>query len=181
MMRIFLVIALLALPFRVFTQVAPYNFSKLDIYSGLSHNQVTAILKDAAGYLWFGTVSGLNRYDGYTCKILRNRQNDSTSLADNYVLSLYELPDEKIWVVTKGGPCIYDTRTERFNVSYSNYLQSLGLPNGTMASISKGNNHRYWFLYDSGLLFGYSAIEKSQAVWSNQSRTENYCCQGNRQ
>lgn len=160
MMRIFLLIALLALPFRVFTQVAPYNFSKLDIYSGLSHNQVTAILKDAAGYLWFGTVSGLNRYDGYTCKILRNRQNDSTSLADNYVLSLYELPDEKIWVVTKGGPCIYDARTERFNISYSNYLQSLGLPNGTMASISKGNNHRYWFLYDSGRLFGYSAIEK---------------------
>ncbi|RBL90488.1 hybrid sensor histidine kinase/response regulator transcription factor [Chitinophaga flava] len=156
MMRIFLFLAMLAAPFRVFAQVANYSFSKLDIYYGLSHNQVTAILKDTEGYLWFGTVSGLNRYDGHTCKILRNRQNDSTSLADNYVLSLYELPDEKIWVATKGGPSIYDTYTERFNANYNGYLKSLGLPDGTLYTITKGCNGRYWFLYENGGLFLYA-------------------------
>ncbi|NML39170.1 response regulator [Chitinophaga sp. G-6-1-13] len=156
MMRIFLFLAVLASPLQVFAQVAPSNFSKLDIYSGLSHNQVTAILKDTEGYLWFGTVSGLNRYDGHTCKVLRNRQNDSTSLADNYVLSLYELPDEKIWVATKGGPCIYDTYTECFRANYNDYLKSLGLPDGTIYNITKGYNGRYWFLYENGSLFLYA-------------------------
>ncbi|MBC9914544.1 response regulator [Chitinophaga varians] len=146
---------MLASPFQVFAQVANYSFSKLDIYNGLSHNQVTAILKDTEGYLWFGTVSGLNRYDGHTCKVLRNRQNDSSSLTDNYVLSLYELPDEKIWVATKGGPCIYDTYTESFHINYGTYLKSIGLPDGAVYSITKGNNGRYWFLYENGSLLLY--------------------------
>lgn len=156
MMRVFLLMAMLALPLQAFAQTAPYNFSKLDIYSGLSHNQVTAILKDTDGYLWFGTVSGLNRYDGYTCKVLRSRQNDSTSLADNYVLSLYELPEEKMWVATKGGPSVYDSRTERFTTNDNAYLKSLGLPAGAMHNITKGHNGRYWFLYENGDLFLYA-------------------------
>ncbi|HVI44666.1 MAG TPA: two-component regulator propeller domain-containing protein [Chitinophaga sp.] len=156
MMRVFLFMAMLTLPFQVFAQAASYNFSKLDIYSGLSHNQVTAILKDTEGYLWFSTVSGLNRYDGHTCKILRNRQNDSTSLADNYVLSLYELPEEKIWVATKGGPCIYDAHTERFHLDCGGYLKSIGLEDSPMYNITKGYNGRYWFLYENGSLFLYT-------------------------
>ncbi|MCW3092605.1 MAG: Two component regulator propeller [Ferruginibacter sp.] len=47
----------------------PYNFSKVDIESGLSHNQVNAIYRDDVGFVWFGTNSGLNRFDGYNFKI----------------------------------------------------------------------------------------------------------------
>lgn len=156
MMRVLLLMAMLALPLQAFAQTAPYNFSRLDIYSGLSHNQVTAILKDTAGYLWFGTVSGLNRYDGYTCKVLRHRQNDSTSLPDNYVLSLYELPDEKMWVATKGGPAVYDIYRECFSTNYNAYLKSLRLPEGSIYNITKGYKGRYWFLYENGDLWLYA-------------------------
>ncbi|QJB31916.1 response regulator [Chitinophaga oryzae] len=168
MMRVFVMMAILALPFQVVAQVAPYNFSKLDIYSGLSHNQVTAILKDTDGFLWFGTVSGLNRYDGYTCKVLRSRQNDSTALTDNYVLSLYELPDEKMWVATKGGPSVYDSHTERFTANANAYLKSLGLPEGNIYNITKGPNGRYWFLYENGDLFLYA---RQQAKKINTNAT----------
>ncbi|MBC9932722.1 response regulator [Chitinophaga qingshengii] len=170
-MRAFFFVAILAFPLQLLAQVAPYNFSKLDIYSGLSHNQVTAILKDTEGYLWFGTVSGLNRYDGHTCKVLRNRQNDSTSLADNYVLFLYELPEEKIWVATKGGPCIYDLHTERFSLNYGRYLQSLGLPDGNIASITKGYNGRYWFLYEDGSLFLYANQQTKKITVNHAAKT----------
>src|SRR5690242_21041594 len=60
-------------------QPVQYPFSHLDISNGLSHNQVTAIIKDAKGFMWFGTASGLNRYDGYTFKVFRHKENDSTS------------------------------------------------------------------------------------------------------
>ena len=144
----------------VFAQSEYYNFSKLNTYTGLSHNQVNAILKDADGFVWFGTMSGLNRYDGYSCRIFRKNYNDSASLPDNNILSLYELPHKKMWVLTTAGPCIYDSYTEKFDADYYGYLQSIGLPSGPVFNIIKGKDGRYWFLYDNLDLFLYSATEK---------------------
>ncbi|THU40130.1 response regulator [Niastella caeni] len=160
-MRLLILIVLPLLPLSVFAQSERYNFSRLDAYTGLSHNQVNAILKDPAGFIWFGTMSGLNRYDGYSCKVYRNQHNDSTSLYDNYVLSLYELPDGKMWVETRKGACIYSSRTEKFIADYYSYLHTLGLPSGQMKNIVKGNNGRYWFLYDNFDLYLYSGAEKT--------------------
>ena len=108
-------IALVLLSLSALTQSTHYNFSRLNTYNGLSHNQVNTILKDPDGFLWFGTMSGLNRYDGYSFKIFSKKHNDSTSLIDNYIFSLYELPDGKLWVTTRGGPCIYSSHTEKFD------------------------------------------------------------------
>jgi ligand-binding sensor domain-containing protein len=51
-----------------------FQFSHLDISRGLSNNQVTGIFKDQKGFLWVGTMSGLNRYDGYQFKYLEIMQ-----------------------------------------------------------------------------------------------------------
>jgi signal transduction histidine kinase/ligand-binding sensor domain-containing protein/DNA-binding response OmpR family regulator len=159
-MRLPVTIVLMVLSLSVFAQSDHYNFSKIDSYTGLSHNQVNAILKDGDGFLWFGTMSGLNRYDGYSCKIFRNNRNDSASLSDNNILALYELPDGKMWVMTREGPCIYNSHIEKFDTGYNNYLQSLGLPSGAIIKIVKGNNGRYWFLYDNLDLYLYSSMDK---------------------
>jgi ligand-binding sensor domain-containing protein len=63
----------------VSAQSENFNFSKLNTYNGVSNNQVNAILKDSEGFLWFGTLSGLNRYDGYSIKIFRKKPGDSSS------------------------------------------------------------------------------------------------------
>jgi signal transduction histidine kinase/ligand-binding sensor domain-containing protein/DNA-binding response OmpR family regulator len=157
----FLFCVLLLLPsFLVFAQSEHYNFYKLDTYTGLSHNQVNTILKDQDGFVWFGTMSGLNRYDGYSCRVFRKNYTDSASLLDNNILSLYELPNRKIWVLTMGGACIYNSATEKFDADDDGYLQSIGLPSGLMANIVKGNNGRYWFLYDNADLYLYSDTDK---------------------
>jgi signal transduction histidine kinase/ligand-binding sensor domain-containing protein/DNA-binding response OmpR family regulator len=153
-------ILLLGLSLSVFSQSDSYNFSKLSIYTGLSHNQVNAILKDADGFLWFGTGSGLNRYDGYSCRVFRKKYNDSSSLLDNSVLSLHELPDGKIWVATNGGGCIYSPHTEKFDANYYLYLQSIGLPASPLNTIVKGNQERYWFLYNNDDLYVYSGTDR---------------------
>src|SRR5215203_832055 len=112
-MRLPVTIVLLLLSLFVCAQSDRYNFSKIDSYTGLSHNQVNAILKDEDGFLWFATISGLNRFDGYSCKIFRNKPNDSASLYDNNIFGLYELPDGKMWIMTREGPCIYNSATEK--------------------------------------------------------------------
>ncbi len=143
-----------------FGQSEYYHFSKLNTYNGLSHNQVSAILKSPDGFLWFGTMSGLNRYDGYSFKVYRNKPNDSTSLNDNSIRSLFALPNGKMWVNTMDGPCIYNAETEKFDADYNKYLQSLGLPAGPVNKIIKGNDGRYWFLYENLDLYMYSDKDK---------------------
>lgn len=167
-MRFCIWIILLLQSLATFAQSEYYNFSRLDIHTGLSHNQVNAVLKDPDGFLWFATMSGLNRYDRYSYRIFRKNHNDSSSLMDNNVLALYELPDRKMWVSTRGGPCIYNPDTEKFDADYYKYLYLLGLPSGTIEHIVKGNNGRYWFLYNDKGLFLYSAADKSAKPFRRQ-------------
>src|SRR5689334_12169013 len=71
-------------------QVNDYPFSRLDIRDGLSDNHVNDIFKDSRGYLWFGTNSGLNRYDGYSCKVYRHEDADPSSLTDDHVSRIFQ-------------------------------------------------------------------------------------------
>ena len=149
-----------------------YNFSKINIENGLSHNQVNAILKDGDGFLWFGTMAGLNRYDGYSFKVFRRQTNDSFSLYNNAIYSLYELPDDKMWVSTGTLPCIYDSYTEKFDPAYPAYLNSLSLPGNPVINIVKGNNGKYWFLYDSLGLYLYSSNDKKGRLFKQNYQSK---------
>ncbi|MEP6614418.1 MAG: two-component regulator propeller domain-containing protein, partial [Mucilaginibacter sp.] len=88
-------LALLFITAAVRAQSNQFQFSHLDISSGLSHNNVTSILKDDKGFMWFGTLSGLNRYDGYKFKIFKHEVNDTTSLDDDYIVSITAGPQNK--------------------------------------------------------------------------------------
>jgi ligand-binding sensor domain-containing protein/signal transduction histidine kinase len=90
------------------------GFERLHSADGLSHNSVYAIMQDRAGFLWFGTVDGLNRYDGYTFTVFRHDHADTTSLSNNLVRALYEDRAGRLWVGTEQGVDRLDGRTGRF-------------------------------------------------------------------
>ena len=48
-----------------FAQQDKIQFDHITTKDGLSSDRVFAILQDACGFMWFGTMEGLNRYDGY--------------------------------------------------------------------------------------------------------------------
>ena len=43
-------------------------FRNLNMSQGISDNHVRSVLKDSYGMMWFVTLNGLNRYDGYRFK-----------------------------------------------------------------------------------------------------------------
>ncbi|MCH9028513.1 MAG: hypothetical protein IH819_02635 [Bacteroidetes bacterium] len=47
-------------------------------------------MKDSRGFMWFGTKSGLNKYDGYEFVIYKNKPFDSTSISNNQIQSTFE-------------------------------------------------------------------------------------------
>ena len=64
--NIFLLLALaLNLPVNLFCQQTEFRVTNYDETKGLQSSVITAMLQDSRGYLWFGTVDGLCRFDSY--------------------------------------------------------------------------------------------------------------------
>lgn len=134
------------------------EFNRIDISQGLSNNQVKSILKDSKGFLWFATMSGLNRYDGYQFKVFRHKLRDSASLIDDNIIRVFEGPDNKIWVDTHSGYNIFDPVTESVDRDFAAYSKKLGLPNAPITNMVKGINGDYWFLMAKQSLFKYNSL-----------------------
>jgi len=118
-----------------------YIFSHLSAANGLSNNHITTIYKDAKGFMWFGTISGLNRYDGYQFKIFKQSQRDTTSIVDNYIEQVFEGPNGKLWIECRAGEYnIYDPATDRFDRNYVAFLRKWHLPDSRPLHIIKGQN-----------------------------------------
>ncbi len=64
-----------------------YTITKrlLSIEDGLASHEVFCGLQDRAGFMWFGTRNGLNRYDGKNCLLFTRQRNN---LQDNKVVQL---------------------------------------------------------------------------------------------
>jgi signal transduction histidine kinase/ligand-binding sensor domain-containing protein/DNA-binding response OmpR family regulator len=86
----------------------------IGINQGLSNNSVRCILRDHKGFMWFGTFDGLNRYDGYSFRVFRNKVNDSTSLINPFIYALNEDHEGRLWIGTRRGLSIYNSLTDKF-------------------------------------------------------------------
>jgi serine phosphatase RsbU (regulator of sigma subunit)/ligand-binding sensor domain-containing protein len=86
-----------------FSRQSNLRFERLSLDQGLSQSIVRVIWKDRKGFMWFGTESGLNRYDGYEFKVYMHDPFDSTSIAENNILSLAEDQSGALWIGTANG------------------------------------------------------------------------------
>jgi signal transduction histidine kinase/ligand-binding sensor domain-containing protein/DNA-binding response OmpR family regulator len=121
----FLMIMLVYASFSINAQHA-YFFKHLTINQGLSNNQITCIFRDSKGFMWFGTNSGLNRYDGITFKIFTHSETDISSIVDNSIISIQEDFQNNLWVLTSLGYTIYSPESETFVNPANRYLKDLG-------------------------------------------------------
>lgn len=102
-----------------------YQFKHLEVSDGLSNNSVNTICKDRDGFMWFGTTTGLNRYDGYTFKIYQHAENDPGSLPDNYITDIVEIPDGRFWVNTGRGYVLFDKEQDCFITDVTGFMKNL--------------------------------------------------------
>lgn len=138
-----------------YSQSNNYVFSHLDFANGLSNNHVTSIYKDAEGFMWFGTMSGLNRYDGYQFKVYKHDSKDPGSISDNYIEQIFEGPNGQLWAETRaGGFNIYDVEHDRFDQDFGAYLRKLSLPEYKLLNIARAGGS-FWFVYENKGLFHY--------------------------
>lgn len=132
-----------------------YQFSRLNIDNGLSNNRVICIYKDIKGFMWFGTKSGLNRYDGYRFKVFKHDINDQSSINDDYIVSITTGPENKLWIKTRKGFSIYDPITDKFDHHISAAVKRFAIPDSLVTMLTQDRFGNYWFMHANKGLYKY--------------------------
>ena len=109
----YMLIWLSAIPL-TYSQFPNLKFENLDTSEGLSSSTCTEIFQDSEGFLWFATIDGLNKYNGYEFEIYRSILNDSTSISNNRINAITEDKYGNIWVGTNNGLNVFNKKTDRF-------------------------------------------------------------------
>jgi ligand-binding sensor domain-containing protein/signal transduction histidine kinase len=87
----------------LFGQTYESHFTKITDEKGDAPNATFSIVEDSNGFIWFGTVDGLYRYDGYNFKIYRFQKDKPNSLSNNTIRALAIDGQDRIWIATQGG------------------------------------------------------------------------------
>lgn len=95
-----------------------YSFIHHGVEEGLSQSVVNTIVQDKDGYLWIGTMSGLNRFDGKSFKLFDQKD----SLAENWISASFEDSKGNLWFGHwAGGLSVFNW--ERQAISNYNFAQ----------------------------------------------------------
>lgn len=115
-----------------------------------SDNGIRAITEDYKGFMWFGTQSGLNCYDGVNMKIYNKKINDTTSLVNNSILSLFESSRKELWIGTSNGISKYNREKDNFLQFIINKNKS-DLNSNYIVNILEDNDGDIWFSTRGGV------------------------------
>lgn len=98
--------------------------SFISISDELVNNEVTSIIQDKNGFTWFGTRGGLQRFDGYEMKLLKNGIGKGNNLLSQSIEVLQNGKQNNMWIGTKsGGLSGYDLTTGKIT-NYTNSNQN---------------------------------------------------------
>jgi signal transduction histidine kinase/ligand-binding sensor domain-containing protein/DNA-binding response OmpR family regulator len=132
-----------------------FSFTRIDINQGLSHNLVQCIFKDSRGFIWFGTNSGLNRYDGYSFKIFRHIPSDPTSIIDNRIRGIFEDSSGKLWISLVDTFVIFNPENEKFSADNPIFHKNIEVPSARLARILQDEAGNIWFVSRNDGIFLY--------------------------
>jgi signal transduction histidine kinase/ligand-binding sensor domain-containing protein/DNA-binding response OmpR family regulator len=139
-----------------------YKFKRVDVAKGLSNSEVKCIYQDRTGFLWFGTPSGLNRFDGYdviTCK--QDLSDDPANISNNDIERIQEDAEGRLWIKTRSGYCVYNPSLEKFEENVEALFEACsgedGFRNASDAVVYVDFGKNLWFVgqgdvrkYDAG-------------------------------
>lgn len=150
-MGLFLILCFLLLGKNVLGQNLNENYlmSYFSVEDGMSQSEVTSIVQDKYGFMWFGTRGGLNRFDGYEFVPYKPEPHQINGLKNPSIECLYVDDQGDIWIGTKsGGLGIYDLEA----LTFKDLDRVAGEFPNRIIEIFKDDTGNYWFgSWGSGL------------------------------
>ena len=150
------------------------RFTKITDKNGQSPGPTFAIAEDEMGFIWFGTLNGLLRYDGSNFKHYKHNRNNHNSLSNNTIRSLHFDKDGFLWIGTQGGGLNrFDRKTETF-ISYRHDANDDNtISNDDIWSICEDSDGNLWLGTWGGGVNKFDKNKKMFTRYLNEPNTNN--------
>jgi signal transduction histidine kinase/ligand-binding sensor domain-containing protein len=132
----------------------------------LPDKELTCALQDKYGFLWFGSESGLHRWDGVEMRSFRGRAEDARALPSTAINHIMEDRKGELWIASNGGLSQFHRRDESFSTHLRGkpvafafadgargiwaYCREPGLASGEIALVLDSGEERLWKSFGEG-------------------------------
>ncbi|MDE3742781.1 hybrid sensor histidine kinase/response regulator transcription factor [Maribacter polysaccharolyticus] len=121
------------------------KFEHYNDNSGLSHNSVRHLVQDKHGFLWIGTFSGLNRFDGYEFKSYVSNSEGENKINDDDITALeLDADSNNLWIGTRRGLTLLKLDTYQFTTFLNEEGNPNSLPDDEIRSVFVDVHNRVW-------------------------------------
>lgn len=139
---IFIVLLFQSLPLIQHEEYVIRNFTVQD---GLPVNSVYQMVQDDEGYIWFRTLDGLVRYDGYEFRVFNF--GNTEGLYSNRVADMLKTSGNELWLIHVGGGAI----TRKTGSSFIPYSSVVGDFKGDIFRVIETKNGGIWISTTEGI------------------------------
>ena len=154
MIKQLIIIALLFCPIILSSQDVITNDIKVyQLEQDLTHNSVISFIQDSKGFMWIGTVNGLNRYNGVDIVSYKNDPKENTTISNNRVVQMAEDHKGNIWFATENGLSRYDRENDNFVQYHFSYNDETTISSEIVSSVMVDSKGRVWVGCDQLCLY----------------------------
>lgn len=154
------------------------NFRHYTIDDGLSVNAVYSITQDSKGFIWFGTIDGLNRFDGRHFRVFRNADIPGQVDLGNPVYEVTEDRRQQLWIASGSGVCLLDLKTEHFIPFKTCTEEGVSITSKAYAVMEDASG-RIWIGTSGQGLFCYSPATEKLVQFRHAGNDPNSLCSDN--
>ncbi len=153
------------------SQFYPIEISAIIDKYGVPPSATFEIVEDKQGFIWFGTIDGLYRYDGFNYKIYRNDPQNPNSISNNTIRDMVIDKEGVIWIGTQGGGLnSFNPTTETFQ-HYQNSGKKAGEISGnSIWSVMIARDGAIWAGVSGQ---GLDVLDQKTGVFTHYSLLEN--------
>jgi signal transduction histidine kinase/ligand-binding sensor domain-containing protein/CheY-like chemotaxis protein len=169
--RLAILFFIAGIPLFIHGQQTEYRFKHITTHTGLSNDIINCIAQDHMGFMWFGTMEGLNRFDGYNFRVFKRILDDPSSLADNMIFDIYLDHHNRIWIGTQTGLCLYNSDNEDFKTFLLDSERIFVNTANRVTGIEQDSKNQLYVVSEIGTLYEYIPANKTFLKYKHDFRS----------
>lgn len=143
--------------------IRQYQIRNYSVSDGLPMNYINRMVQDDNGYIYFTSLDGIGRFDGYEFDVFNSE--NSPGLTSNRFLSIHKSQKNELWLITDIG-----TVSRKKDYRFFSYDAAGGHFNGTAIHLSESVDGIIWLSTTAGLF--YFNEEAERFVRHNHPKTQ---------